>query len=212
MKRIRSHVGGAFLASTLLSVQLTGQRGENGIRSDPVARVEVLAFEASGRFLGSPNVTIFSSDHGHNLANEFHNGAASGIPYGLYRIEGGLPGYYSDAKFIRVYQPVVTVVVGLRFAEELPMVPPSLRGRVAGTSGSGGKIFVRLVGLYENVSIESTINNDGEFSLAGLSSGLFLLLVVGEKGILASQSLTVPYTGPPIVIKVNGGSIPSPAR
>ena len=57
------------------------------------------------------------------------------------------------------------------------------------------------MGVYENISIESAIDNDGRFSLAGLSPGLFVLLIVGEKGIVASRTLAVPYSGPSLEIQ-----------
>jgi site-specific DNA-cytosine methylase len=124
------------------------------------------------------------------------------IPYGIYRIEGRLPWYYSDTKFVRVYQPLVTVVLGLRFSQELPKVPPTLRGHVTGVPVSTTKAFVKLIGVYEHVSVESLIEGDGTFSLGGLSPGAFLLLVVGEHGIVASRTLTIPYTGPPLEIAI----------
>ena len=169
--------------------------------------MEIVAFEAKGRFLGAPTVSVFESYDHRNLAARFRDGAAEGIPYGVYRVEARMPSFFSDVRYARVYQPVVRVVVGLRFGEELPQVPPSLHGRVLALPVRS-KSFVKLVGVYENVSIESAIDSDGGFSLGGLSPGLFLFLVVGENGILASRTLTVPYTGPPLEIEVKGDLAP----
>ena len=186
----------------VLQCPVTGQQ-RKPMEPEPTARVEVVAFEANGRFLGAPNVSVFAeSESGQNLATKFHNGLAVDIPYGIYRIEGRLPWYYSDTKFVWVYQPLVTVVLGLRFSQELPKVPPTLRGHVTGVPVSTTKAFVKLIGVYEHVSVESLIEGDGTFSLGGLSPGAFLLLVVGEHGIVASRTLTIPYTGPPLEIAI----------
>ena len=165
--------------------------------------MEIVAFEASGRFLGRPNLSVFESVDHRNLAGKFRDGVATGIPYGVYRTEVRLPGYFSDVKYVRIYQAEATVVMGLRFGEELPQTPPSLSGRVIGLSTPPGKTFIKLVGVYENVSIESAISSDGKFEIGGLSPGRFLLLVVSENGILAHRPLTIPYTGGPLDVELD---------
>jgi hypothetical protein len=191
-----------ILLPILLQSQAATQHGPKPTDVDSVARVEIIAFESKGRFLGPPNVSIFESADHENLASRFRDGVATGIPYGVYRIEARLPAYFSDVRYLRVYQAKVTVVLGLRFGEELPQVPPSLGGRITGLSAPLGRIFVKLIGVYENVAVESEISSDGSFELGGLSPGRFLLLVVGEKGVVASRALTIPYTGPPLEIEV----------
>jgi hypothetical protein len=200
----------ALILSAILQAPTAGQQGTH--RGDPelTARVDVVAFSAKGRFLGAPDVVVFQSDHGLNLAARFRDGAATGIPYGVYRIEGRLPWYFSDVRYVWVYQPKVTIVLGLEFDHEGPRFPPTLSGRVAGPSLPAGKSFVEITGVYEHVSIESAIGSDGSFSLGGVPSGLCLLLVVDEHGILASRTLTLPYTGPPLEIEIKSDQ-PSPA-
>jgi hypothetical protein len=198
-------------ASILLILHLpcSGQKAGHRTPEGPTATVEVLAFEATkGRFLGPPQVRAFESDDQPNLASRFRNGVASDIPHGLYRIEARLPGYFSDVRYVRVYQSKVTIVLGLRFDYELPKLPPTLHGRVVGlTAAARAKTFVKLVGVYESLSIESQIDQNGRFILGGLTPGLFLLFVAGENGILASRTLTVPYSGPQLEIEVSSGQV-----
>jgi len=176
--------------------------------SSTSAKVEVVAFDSNGRFLGAPNVSLFESDDHKNLAAKFHAGVADGIPFGIYRIEGHLPAYSSEIRYVRVYQPHVAVVLGLTFSVELPEVPPILHGRVVGQVPP--KSFVRLVGVYSNLSMESAIGADGEFNLGGLSDGRFLLLVVGQKGILASRAVSIPYTGPALEVELGRDQVVGP--
>ena len=65
-------------------------------------------------------MSVFESKEHGNLATKFRDGVATGIPFGIYRVEGRLPWYFSDARYVRVFQSVVTIVLGLRFGEELP--------------------------------------------------------------------------------------------
>jgi hypothetical protein len=166
------------------------------------AEVSVVAFDTNGRFLGSPDVGIFESADDHmNMATKFHAGIAKGVPYGLYRIEARLVAYSSDVKYVRVYQQHVTIVLGLTVGHELPEIPPSLRGRVVGKLPFD-RSFVRLLGVYSNVSMDSSIDPEGRFDVGGLSDGKYLLLVVGEGGVLANRTISIPYTGPPLEVKV----------
>lgn len=197
----------AFICSTFIHAQSAEERRLALER--PTAKVEVVAFEASGRFLGRPKVSTFE-DVGdkRNLAVRFRDGVATEIPYSVYRIETRLPGYFPDIRYVQVYQPKVTVVVGLRFGQELPQVPPRLGGRITGLNTPLEKTYVKLIGVYENVSAESAISSDGSFTLAGLAPGKFLLLVVSESGVLASRELTIPYIGPPLDVRIGDGAFP----
>jgi hypothetical protein len=165
--------------------------------------VSVLAFDVYGHPLGPPGIKLFESvDDRRNLADKFRNGVARGIPYGEYRIEARLQGYRPDSKVIPVYGPHINTVLGLTFSLELPLIPPDLPGQVVGQTPRPNT-FARLVGIYNNVAIDSLVDADGRFTLFGISDGKYLLLVVGESGVLASRPVTIPYTGPPLRIKLN---------
>ena len=194
-------------APAMLRPQLTEQQQKARALAVPKATVRVVAYEANGRYIGAPDISLFVDAGGHeNLASKFHDGVALDIPYSVYRIEGRQPGYYSDSKYIRIYQPLVTVVLGLRFSTEWS--PLTLSGRVLGYPGPAEKTFAKVIGVYESVSGESPISSDGKFTLGGLSPGLFVLMIVGEKGVRASKTVTVPYTGPPLEIEIKNDSLP----
>lgn len=165
------------------------------------ATVEVLAFDTRGRFLGPPIVKLFEAFDRTNYAPRFREGVANGIPFGDYRIEAYLPAYSSETRYVRVYQQRVTVIVGLTVGYETPIIPLSLHGRVVGQLASE-KTFVKLAGVFSTLSMESPVASDGGFDLIGLSWGTYLLLVVGEDGVLASRTLAIPYTGAPLEIEI----------
>jgi hypothetical protein len=167
----------------------------NGQRKD-LAKVEIIAYDTRGIRLGAPNVMTFESEHHENIASQFHMGTADNIPFGIYRIEAWLPAYSSEVRYVRVYQRRVTIVLGLNIGNELPVVAPTFSGRVVGlNSGKNNNVFAKLFGVFSNVSLESTINSDGEFEVAGVTDGQYILLIVNEKGVLASRVISMPYTG-----------------
>jgi hypothetical protein len=179
-------------------------RGEESKRDAlrvSTASVQVLAFDTRGPFLGAPNVSLFESFYHKNLAGKFHGGLAEGIPYGVYRIEGRLPAYSSEARYVVVYGPKVTIYLGLAGGIELPATPTTIHGRVVGLPAAAGKAcFVKLVGVFSSESMESPVGSDGGFDFSGLSDGRFLLLVVTSEGVLASRLIDFPYSGPSLEI------------
>ena len=184
-----------LLAITGGSISLSGQASPPPHR---LAKIRVIAFDTNGRLLGPPVVTVFDSDEGNHLAAEFHAGMAVGVPYGTYRIKAHLTAYASDVRYVRVYQPSVTIIVGLTLSEELPEFPPTLRGRIKSQREIPKQTFVRLVGLYSAISIDASVAADGAFELGGLSAGRFLLLVIDNTGVLTSKIVTIPDSGLPL--------------
>jgi hypothetical protein len=171
------------------------------------ATVEIRAFEANGRPLAAPNVdTFISLENNKDYAKSFHDGSAAEVPFGDYRIEVGLPFYYSERQFVGVYQKSVTIVVGLEFGHEAFGAPHTLRGRVVGLQPADTKTsFVKLVGIYSSASLESGISPEGSFEMSGMSDQKYLLLVIDERGILASKTISFSdiTSGQPVVIDVN---------
>ena len=201
----------ALFSLTVVPGCLVGQREPApNARGDAYARVEVQAFDTRGRFLGAPTVDLFESEDDHaNIASRFHAGVADRVAFGVYRIEAHLTAYYAETRYVGIYQPQATIVVGLAFGYELPRVPLKLRGRVVGKARFSEARFIRLVGVYSSLLAESAIGSNVDFDLAGLSWGQYLLLVVGESGILASRPISIPYTGPPLRIQIGSGNVAS---
>jgi hypothetical protein len=213
--KLSSASTGAILASLAMclgaqvvrSTSAGAGRGQAGF-----ATVTVLAFDTTGRFLGAPDINLFERENEKNLAEKFHEGVAKGMPLGVYRIEAVLPAYYPERRIVRVYQPDVTIVMGLEsgFREASP-VPLTLHGRVTGKVPAVAKHrFVKVSGVFVDVSVEASIGQGGVFDVSGLSWGLYLLFVVDEDGILAMRTLNIPYTGPPLEIKIGRAHIGAP--
>jgi hypothetical protein len=50
--------------------------------------------------------------------------------------------------------------------------------------------------------MESAIASNGDFDLCGFSWGQYMLLVIGEQGVIASRFVSPPYTAPSLQINV----------
>ena len=173
---------------------------------DVTATVSVIAFDPRlGKLLSPPTIRLFKSEEDNrDFTKLFHPNTADGIPFGTYRIEAYLPGYFSAVRDVGVYQRNVTIIVGLGFGHELPDIAHTLtlNGRIVGLqSQSTNGSFVKLTGIYSAKSTESTINSSGEFEMSGLFAGKYLLLVVNEQGIVASRLLTIPDDGPSVTVE-----------
>jgi hypothetical protein len=197
-----------LLTTVMLSIACLAAQVEQKPQGEEqfVARVEVVAFEAHGTFLGAPAVRVFESEEHKNLSGAFHAGVADRIPFGVYRLEAYMSGFYPEVKYVAIYRPRVTIFVGLAFGREalaLP-IPSSVHGRVIGSLPRGQKSFVKLTGIYSNRALESNIGPDGQFDFGVPWDGQYLLLVVSEKGILASRTIDVPYTGPALQVRIGG--------
>jgi hypothetical protein len=169
-----------------------------------LATVQVLAFDTRGLFLGTPTVRLFESEDHKDLASAFHAGPADRIPFGVYKLEAYMNGFYPEVRYVAIYQPRVTVIVGLPFGREvltLP-VPPMVEGKLLGSLPRDKKYFAKLIGIYSNRTLESNISADGRFDFSVPWDGRYLLLVVSEDGVLATRTIDVPYTGPALEIKI----------
>jgi hypothetical protein len=165
--------------------------------------VEVVAFGSNGKFLGAPNVTLFESEDRRDIARRFQRGIAENVPFGVYRIRAFLPGFYSCVRYAAVYQRRTTVVLGLEPGYEASPGPLRLSGRVVGQRPSAAnRSFVKLTGVFSSLSVESAIGPDGRFELSGMEFGTYLLLVVGEDGVLASRLVRLPGDGPTVQVEI----------
>ena len=173
--------------------------------ADYVATVRIVAFGASGGFLGVPDIRVFEGEDRKNQSAAFHAGVAERIPFGTYRIEVSMAGFYPETRYVAVYAQKITVVVGLILGHEsltLP-VPPRLHGVIVGAVPSDKKTFVKLLGILAEHSLESEIGSNGQFDFGVPWNGRYVLLVVDEDAkVLATHLVDVPYLGTPLEISV----------
>src|SRR5437899_2077824 len=97
------------------------------------ATVHVVFVDGFGRDLGEAKVVSFKdTDNDHDLARQFHNNRATGVPYSVYEVRVVKVGYVTAFVNAQVFQPDVWLVVALRPGEELPIFPAA-RLQLSGT-------------------------------------------------------------------------------
>jgi hypothetical protein len=193
----------AFVIMVFLAVSALAQRGGKSAIAPPgrSAVVEVLAFDTGGRLLGAPEITFFENQDQKNLASRFHSGIAGGVPFGVYRIKAHVPGFYSEVRYVRIYQPRTIILLGLEPGYEASPSPPLLQGRVMNQAGPPLKnAFVKLAGVFSSLSMESSVAPDGSFEFTAVPWGRYVLLVLNGETVVASRFVSLPRDGPSIVV------------
>jgi hypothetical protein len=189
---MRIHIALALCVSAFLPGSVKGQSSRVQ-ESRSSATIQVLAFSTDGKLLPAPTIEVFENSLGENIAAMFRGGIAEGVPFGEYTIKGHALGFHSETRYVKVYQARATVVLGLAVGGIGGQNTFNLHGRIVGSPLPIGKtLLARLVGVYSNSSVESEIEPNGEFELAGIYWGTYLMLVVSEEGILAARQLAIP--------------------
>lgn len=209
--------GRLFLAIWVLTLVLTIfdstilAAGRRIPQENQAATVELIAFSTRGVFLPRAPlyVEVFQSEGEKNLASKFRNGVAEDIPFGTYRMKAQLSGFYPEERYVRVSQHRTAIVLGLEVGRiDFPGLPYSFTGRIVGQAlAPGRESFVKLIGVYSSLSMESIVGPDGAFAFSGFSDGIYLLLVVNEGSLLGSRVLRlpddIPKDGSPLVVEVS---------
>src|SRR5262249_36018138 len=142
MKRL-CILGSIILALVLLTGLNARQRRQNK------ATVHIVVIDGFGRDLGEAKVDSFKNmDSGQDFSRHFQENTAKDIPYSVYQVRVNVPAYFSGQVTAQVFQPVVWVVVGLRYGEELPIYPAprlQLTGTVKNIDPGEQPVYTRLV-------------------------------------------------------------------
>lgn len=113
----------------------------------------------------------------------------SNIPYGDYILRLAVPGFREYEQTLRVYQPLVSVRIGLSVSRIVDTPIPIARGIIKPITKETVSLWVKLMPIVNNGSLmESRVKSDGSFRLAGFDPGEYLLVVIrGTKVIYSKQ-------------------------
>jgi hypothetical protein len=159
-----------------------------------VARVQILAFASTGKFVGAPEVFSFVEiSSKQNLTSRFKDGIANDVPFGTYVLDAGFSAFTREERVVRVAKKEVPIIVGIELRGELPEFPSYFRGRIIGAIPQS-RSFVRVVGIISGIAEDSLIARDGSFEFSDLPQGEYILMVVNETGLVASRRIAMPAT------------------
>ncbi len=199
--------GSAIVVFFLVPVPSAGQQQARK------ATVHVVFVDGFGRDIEAKVVSFKVADTGHDLARQFQQNRAAGIPYGVYEVSAVQVGYVTAHVTAQVFQPDVWLVVALRPGEELPVFPAArlqLSGTIKNFDPGEQPVYVRLVGVYPDFIIQTRVevsSNSGSFTLAGIiPDGKYVLVTIGRTKVLNVQLLDVHFPAKiPIVIDLADG-------
>jgi|RhiMetdeSRZDD1v2_1073273.scaffolds.fasta_scaffold504828_2 hypothetical protein len=116
----------------------------------------------------------------------------SNIPYGDYILRLSVPGFRKYEQTLRVYQPSVSVRIGLIVSLNVDAPIPIAKGAIRPISKDTASLWVKLMPVTNNSSLmESRVQADGSFRLAGFDPGEYLLVVVRGTTIIHSRQVSL---------------------
>jgi hypothetical protein len=114
---------------------------------------------------------------------------ANNVPYGTYSLEGENRSIIVAKKLV-VEAPDVFVTIGV------PL--PPLDGDVRGLDGDAMRLvanehpmWVGLLGVFLDERFETRVSRDGKFSFRGVPSGLYVLTVLNDQGIILLRQVSI---------------------
>ena len=186
--------------------------------SDPDVRLDVcvrtasvhivLDYDLAGTSAEFKVESFKSRDDGADLVSRFQHGTGTKIPYGPYDL-AVFAHLGTGSRRVDVFQPETWVIVGPETYGETEVLAPRkpFTGTVENISPEDEPVFVRLMGIYFNYSLDDRVavkGTSGTFTLVGFEPyGRYLLLTIGKKGILDIRPFDITQTSP-IVIKLHG--------
>ncbi len=192
-----------LLLVLLLSVVMNGQPHELEKHMGE-ATVHLVGVDGFGHELGVLKVLSFKDEvYVHELRERFHQNMASKVPYGVYRLKVGHVGSWTTEKRVFVFKPDVWVILGLKLSVgdfEFPSPQWVVSGTVKNVDPAEEPVYVRLLGLYQDYSVEDRVDvlgRSGSFTLAGQNpQGRFLLVTLGHTHTLDVRELEIPAKTP----------------
>lgn len=168
-----------------------------------MATIRLRIVNSLGEDLGDAKVERFESTSGKtDLARRFQHNEGSNIPYGEYFLRVHTTGFWSASRLVLVYQPEVLVIVGLDLGREAALSTLKCSGSIRNLLPSHGPVFVRLAGVYASVLMDAKVDSAGNFSLAGMPAGRYVLTAVQANQVLETRPVEIVPTSGPIEIEL----------
>ena len=180
------------LFCTILAVLLSPA----GIRSQKhpeSAIVHLRVVDHTGHILGPIKVETFKPDSGGiDLADRFKDTTAVS-----YRLRAYSSGFWAAEREVRVFQPEVWVVMQLEIGMgryEGGLSTFELSGSVKNMTDESEPIWLRLTGIHSAVVLDARASTFGDFKMAGIPQGLYVLVTTQGDRILDTRTIRIPAT------------------
>lgn len=139
-------------------------------------RLEVIATDATGAILKDPHVELIE------IGSKKSLDVRQPVPYGTYSLRILVPGFKYSRNEVHLFQPTLRVRAELQIDPECSE-PQSIHGRVK-SAPVGHELWIKLVPAVGNGGTEARVGPYGDFLIAGLDFGNYLLIVMdGNKAI-----------------------------
>ena len=184
----------------ILVMAFTGARSAAKTETTTTAsHVRIVPVGIYGKALDDANLVVEdfrSISGGKSIADHFHGASASEIPYGIYVLRARVPGFWSNERLVRVFQPDVVAVIDLAVGVDGGPQNSAVSGRIRTAKRGPASIRARLCGTYGDTTIDTELNSSGEFSVAEVPNGSYILIIMSSDAVLKAQPIRVPVSAP----------------
>jgi hypothetical protein len=160
--------------------------------------------DGSGSSAGAVSILVVD-EIGHNVPNaeiqltrdgqreqhfESTTGKAVTVPYGKYDMEINAPGFRTERRVLDVARPQVFATEQLTVWLEGEPRPHSVLSGEVKQLPTTGHVWAKLVGVYNDVALESPIS-EGFFVFEPGLNGVYLLMIISDGVVLDIQQITL---------------------
>jgi len=106
-----------------------------------------------------------------------------------------VPGFWSGERELRVFQSEVMAVVALEIGmlqTEGGLQTSSISGHVQNTNRTAGPLRIRLTGVYSSTIVDAEVKDSGEFRLAEVPNGRYVLVATQHDKVLTVRAIDLP--------------------
>ncbi|MFZ0634258.1 MAG: hypothetical protein WA755_09805 [Candidatus Acidiferrales bacterium] len=127
---------------------------------------------------------------------------AARIPFGIYKLRVEAEGFWSAEKEVRVFQPDTWAIVGLELGMgklEGGLSTYELSGSLRNLGSSEPAVWARLSGVFSQTVVDAKVSDSGNFAIAGMPQGLYVLVITQGGKILFLGDVAIPFAGPLVI-------------
>lgn len=159
------------------------------LEHDPqFAAIHIQSVDILGRSIRKAHVRLTSVGNGNGAVFESETGDLDRVPYGDYRVRALAPGFNTGERSITIDRPNMWVTMPLTVWSHFVRDEPVLSGKIVPPIADG-TVWAKLVGVYNNVVLESAVTGQGLFHFEPKDPGLYIVLVIKSDRVLDTAQI-----------------------
>jgi hypothetical protein len=152
------------------------------------AAIHIQSVDILGRSIRKGRVQLTSVGNRNGAVFESEAGDFARVPYGDYRVRALAPGFNTGERSITIDRPNMWVTMPLTVWSHFVSDEPVLSGKIVPPIVDGA-VWAKLVGVYNNVILESAVSEQGLFHFEPKDPGVYIVLVIKSDRVLDTAQI-----------------------